>query len=168
MPNHAKCGPACPVSANLKLPQMRAPSAEASPIGARRLFDGARPDSPTGEKVGMGDYCLLTGCGAYEPSKLTRSQMTRTPPEGISGGVRLFSVLFRDARGQMPARLSGGVLPVFREEFRVDVDYGLLDDVGDPAGRLGIHPAAVRHFRGPRHEPVHRLVGELARVGKLG
>lgn len=72
MPNHAKCGPACPVSANLKLPQMRAPSAEASPIGARRLFDGARPDSPTGEKVGMGDYCLLTGCGAYEASKVAR------------------------------------------------------------------------------------------------
>ena len=75
MPNHAKCGPAKPVSADLKLPQARRPQRRPLRLRPAVVWMQPTPERSDGIISGAGDYCLLTGCGTYKASKLHRVRL---------------------------------------------------------------------------------------------
>lgn len=75
MPNHAKCGPAKPVSANLKLPQARRLQRRPLRLRPAVVWMQPTPERSDGIISGAGNYCLLTGCGTNKASKLHRVRL---------------------------------------------------------------------------------------------
>lgn len=96
MPNHAKCEPAKPVSANLKLPHARRLQRRPLRLRPAVVWMQPTPERSDGIISGAGDYCLLTGCGTYEAPKLPRMNENLPDLSGVEARkVREFSILLR-------------------------------------------------------------------------
>ena len=122
MPNQAKCGPARPVSADLKLPQRR--RLQRRPLRSASRTRRCRPGSGKSDGIfsGLAEYCLLTGCGAYEAPIFCQHIRCKRPVLATKRGPSCTNaVSARFLPSALPARrLSpGGSIPPPRKSTRL-------------------------------------------------